>query len=74
MLHSLGRDAAHDTYSWDAHAYDGGSRYNDVVIFHRGDADCCSWYGASHGTIVIPLKDDGTFDMRMNMGKNVDGG
>ncbi|EDQ90895.1 uncharacterized protein MONBRDRAFT_24014 [Monosiga brevicollis MX1] len=73
VVHTFGRDATHTINAWGINIYNFGSRFNDVQITHDGGSGADSAYGIWHGTQIIPLKPDGTFDAVMCDGESTPG-
>jgi hypothetical protein len=68
VVHSFGRNADHDDDTWYNTVYDKNTYLNDVMVSHQGDAAGKFYYGHSHGTSIIPLKENGKFDAHLCMG------
>ncbi|EDQ84942.1 uncharacterized protein MONBRDRAFT_34480 [Monosiga brevicollis MX1] len=63
VVHTFGRDATHTASIIRNGIHDSNVYFNDVQISHDGGTAGSRWYyGHWHGTQIIPLKDDGTFD------------
>ena len=72
VVHSFGRSNNHTCSVWDNTVYEADSYLNDVLLTSEGGC-CCgycstSFYGNAHGTIIIPLLPDGSFQAALAMG------
>eukprot|EP00056_Hartaetosiga_gracilis_P016124 m.3946 g.3946 ORF g.3946 m.3946 type:complete len:759 (+) comp3774_c0_seq1:60-2336(+) len=70
VVHSFGRSSSHITNPWSGQVYEQNKYINDILITHQGDSAGDYYYGHWHGMQTIPLKDDGTFEAYMCMGKS----
>lgn len=71
LVHSFGRNAEHDCNVWSNQPWDLDTYLNDVMITHEGDSSGEGfYYGHSHGSHIIPLKENGRFDAQLAMGRN----
>ena len=68
VVHSFGRNANHDDNTSSNSVYDKNTYLNDVMVSHQGDTAGKFYYGHSHGTSIIPLKENGKFDAHLCMG------
>ncbi|MFT6817383.1 MAG: hypothetical protein ACJATT_001190, partial [Myxococcota bacterium] len=65
--HHFGRTTVAGT-TWDNEPWNRNIRLSDVSITHQGDLAGDFYYGQGHGSNIIPLKANGTFDASLCRG------